>query len=175
LSVPPEAPCRRLTDFDDATNDEASWVIVNDGVMGGRSSGFVEFADSAMRFSGQVVTDGGGFTSVRLRTDGDELVGTDRVVLRLRSDERNYRLTFNDAPGTRQRVAHGAEITLDGAADADGWTTVEVAYEDLRPTVFGQPVDAPAFDPEQVSEIGIIIADSVDGTFLLEVDWIDAC
>ena len=55
------------------------------------------------------------------------------------------------------------------------WSTVEVAYEDLRPTVFGQPVDAPVFDPEQVSEIGIIIADSVDGTFLLEVDWIDAC
>lgn len=171
----PTATCRRLTDFDDATDDAASWVIVNDGVMGGRSSGFLEFADSAMRFSGEVVTNGGGFTSVRLRTSGDELVGTDRIVLRLRSDERNYTLTFNDAPGTRQRVAHWAEITLDGPADADGWTTVEVPYEDLRPTVFGKPVDAPPFNPEQVSEIGIIIADSVDGTFLLEVDWIDAC
>jgi NADH dehydrogenase [ubiquinone] 1 alpha subcomplex assembly factor 1 len=143
--------------------------------MGGRSAGFVEYGDSALRFSGEVVTNGGGFTSIRRRLAGDELAGADRVVLRLRSDERNYTLTFNDAPGTRQRLAHWAEITLDGPADADGWTTVEVPYDQLRPTVFGQPVDAPAFDPDRVSEIGIIIADAVDGTFLLEVDWIDAC
>ncbi len=167
--------CRRLTDFDDPDAHRANWVIVNDGVMGGRSSGFVDFADSSMRFSGDVVTAGGGFTSVRLRTIGDELVGTDRIVLRLRHDGRTYSVTFNDAPGTRQRIAHGADIIIDGPSDEDGWSTVEVRYDDLRPTVFGQPVDAPAFDPQQVSEIGIIISDGVDGAFMLEVDWIDAC
>ena len=174
MAAPTEA-CRRLTDFDDPTSDQTVWVIVNDGVMGGRSSGFVDFADSAMRFFGEIVTAGGGFTSVRFRTIGDELVGTDRLVLRLRSDNRTYSVTFNDAPGTRQRIAHGADITSDRTSDEDGWSIVEVRYDDLRPTVFGQPVDAPAFDPEQVSEVGIIISDGIDGSFELEVDWIDAC
>jgi len=178
-SEPLAVDCRRLTDFD-KPEDAERWVIVNDGVMGGRSAGFVEFADSAMRFSGEVVTAGGGFTSVRLRTIGDELIGTNRIVLRVRSDDRTYSVTFNDAPGTRRRIAHGADISSDGTTDvtteADGgWSTVEVLYDDLRATVFGQPVDAPAFDPEQVSEIGIIISDGVDGPFALEVDWIDAC
>jgi len=173
-SEPLAVECRRLTDFDEP-EDAERWVIVNDGVMGGRSAGFVEFADSAMRFSGELVTAGGGFTSVRFRTIGDELVGTVRLVLRLRSDNRRYSVTFNDAPGTRQRIAHGADITSDGTSDDDGWSIVEVRFDDLRPTVFGRPVDAPAFDPEQVSEVGIIISDGIDGSFELEVDWIDAC
>jgi len=56
-----------------------------------------------MRFSGELVTAGDGLTSVRFRTIGDELVGTVRPVLRLRSDNRSCSVTFNDAPGTRQR------------------------------------------------------------------------
>ena len=69
------AACRRLTDFDDSDFD-GGWAVVNDGVMGGRSNGALEFTDSAMRFTGDVVTAGGGFTSVRLRLTGDELTGS---------------------------------------------------------------------------------------------------
>lgn len=59
----------RLFDFDG--DDAARWEIENDGVMGGRSRGFVEVSDGALVFTGEVVTEGGGFTSVRAVEDLD--------------------------------------------------------------------------------------------------------
>ena len=52
-SMAMQSTSRRLTDF---AGDDGDWVIVNDGVMGGRSNGVIEFADSAMRSTGTVVT-----------------------------------------------------------------------------------------------------------------------
>ena len=169
------AACRRLTDFDDSDFD-GGWAVVNDGVMGGRSNGALEFTDSAMRFTGDVVTAGGGFTSVRLRLTGDALTDSGYLALRVRSDERTYGLTLQDSAQTGRRpIAHGANLTIDGPSDADGWQTATTSYDELRPSVFGQSLDAPAFDPDQAVEIGIIISDGIDGPFELEVDWIDAC
>ena len=50
-----------------------------------------------------------------------------------------------------------------------------MSYDELRPSIFGQPVDDDPFDPDQAREIGIVIADGNDGDFALDVDWIDAC
>lgn len=169
---PSEVECRRLTDFDDGDG----WLIVNDGVMGGRSNGAVEFFNSAMRFTGDVVTAGGGFTSVRFQLTGDELEGSDHLALRVRTDDRIYGLTLQDAAQARGRfVSHGADLVVDGPTDADGWQTTELRYDELFPSVFGQSVDAPPFEPDGATEIGIIIGDGVDGPFTLDIDWIDAC
>jgi hypothetical protein len=170
----PDPDCRRLTDFDGAGAGE--WSVVNDGVMGGRSNGTLEISDSVMRFTGSVVTAGGGFTSVRLRLDGTELAATTRVELRIRADQRTYGLTMeDDAQVGRRSVSHRANFPSAPPADDDGWSTISIPYADLRPSVFGQPVDAPPFNPDQAREFGIIIADGVDGDFALDVDWIDAC
>jgi NADH dehydrogenase [ubiquinone] 1 alpha subcomplex assembly factor 1 len=179
IAQPPIAAaetCRRLADFDDGGFDDDNWVVVNDGVMGGRSNGAIEFTDSTMQFTGDVVTAGGGFTSVRLQLTGDELTDSGYLALRLRSDERTYGLTLQDSAQTgRRSITHGANLTIDGPADADGWRTADMSYNELRPSVFGQPLDAPAFNPDEAVEFGIIIADGIDGRFKLEVDWIDAC
>lgn len=171
--APSNANCRRLTDFDDI-ND--GWVIVNDGVMGGRSNGAIEFDNSSMRFTGSVVTDGGGFTSVRLRLDGSEFDGATRIETRVHVDARTYGVTFqDDAVAGRRPISHNGDLATTEPPDADGWTIVGVAFDQLRPSVFGQPLEAEPFDPDQASEIGIIIADGIDGDFTLIVDWIDAC
>jgi hypothetical protein len=163
--------CRRLTDFDDDTD---GWVVVDDGVMGGRSSGIVEFAGSEMRFTGELITRGGGFTSVRLPLDGQELANTDRIVMRVRADDRAYGLTMeDDGRSSRRAISHRADLAFD--QPTDDWTTVSLPYGALEPTVFGQPVDADPFDPDRATEFGIIIADGADGAFALSVDWIDAC
>jgi hypothetical protein len=165
--------CRRITDFD--ADDSAGWFIVNDGVMGGRSSGGGEIDDSVLRFAGNVVTAGGGFTSVRLRLAGDELVDTTRIEMRVRPDDRTYGLTMEDATVYRGiPVSHRADLAR-GPVDSDGWAIAAVDYDRLVPSVFGVLLEAPPFDPASAREIGIIIADGIDGDFALEVDWIDAC
>lgn len=117
--------CRRLTDFDDGEGaDGADWFVVDDGVMGGRSAGTVGFVDFAMRFTGDVVTAGGGFTSVRLTLSDDGLAGSDFLVLRVRTDRRIYGLTLEDnAQAGGRTISHGADLTVDGPTDTDGWQT----------------------------------------------------
>ena len=165
--------CQRLTDFDE--DDSAGWFIVNDGVMGGRSQGGGFIEESVLRFEGTVVTAGGGFTSARRQLDGDELAGSSRIEMRVRPDGRTYGVTLDDAAQYQGRfVSHRADFEI-GPVGEDGWATATVDYDDLLPSVFGILVDSPAFDPATAREFGIIIADGIDGDFVLDIDWIDAC
>ncbi len=163
--------CRRVDDFEAGNR---GWFIVNDGVMGGRSAGAATSADSVLQFSGTVVTAGGGFTSVRLRIDGD-LVGSDRLELRVRSDDRIYGVTYeDDADRSGRPVSHRTDLVADAPADDDGFQVITVDHADTTASIFGQPVDAAPFDADTAAEIGIILADSRDGDINLAIEWIDA-
>ena len=164
--------CRRLEDFD----QPGGWFVVNDGVMGGRSAGQAVIEGSTLRFTGTVVTAGGGFTSIRLGLDEGALAGTRSLRVRLRPDARTYGLTLEDDQTINgRRISHGADLPVPAEVDDDGFVVVEVTHGALEPTVFGQLVVAEPFRPDAASEIGIIIADGVDGPFALDVDWIEAC
>ena len=65
LSVAPEnLQCQRIEDFGDDSFDR--WVVVNDGVMGGRSIGqLAEAGGGVVRFDGTINTNGGGFSLIR--------------------------------------------------------------------------------------------------------------
>ena len=45
----------------------------------------------------------------------------------------------------------------------------------MESRVFGNLVTSELFDPDQATQIGVILADGIDGEFALEIDWIDAC
>lgn len=164
--------CQRLTDFED---DEANrrWLVVNDDVMGGRSDGGLSFESGALVFEGDINTNGGGFSSLRLPLDPGVLVGHDRIELRARPDGRTYMVTFDDdLPSRDRRVSHRSPIPFDGTGE---WQTVSVAFEDLFPAIFGRPIEDLPFREDLASRLGLMISDGLDGPFRLEVDWIDLC
>jgi hypothetical protein len=141
--------------------------------MGGRSQGNAAIADDAMRFSGLIETEGGGFSSVRALVPADALAGATELRFRARSDGRTYELIADDdLSGRDGRVSHFGRIPLTGA---DAWEEVSVSLADLEPRIFGTPVDDVAFDPAQAASIGVILADGTDGPFEFAIDWIDAC
>lgn len=156
-----------LFNFDDS--DSATWRIENDGVMGGRSKGFVEIEDGALVFTGEVVTEGGGFTSVRAARQID-LSGYDGIELRVRGGGRTFELDVDD--GTRSR---GREVNRRGPVPtSETWETVRVPFGSLEESAHGQPVSVDALNLASVQSIGIYIIDGKDGPFRLEVDWIRA-
>ncbi len=161
--------CRRLTDFETEA-EQLGWRVTLDGVMGGLSSGDVAFDDSAMIFTGEIVTDGGGFSLLRTPMGGDEFGDASHLVVRLRTDGRGYEMVFKDDGD--QRLFHEAKVP---SADSGDWQEVRVELSGLIATANGRLVDAPAFNPATVSETGIILKDGIDGSFELEIDWIDAC
>lgn len=153
----------------DGADAGAPWRVENDGVMGGRSQGFVEVADGALVFTGEVVTEGGGFTSVHAASQAD-LSGYDGIELRVRGGGRTFALNVDD--GTRSR---GREVTRRGPVPtSDSWETVRVPFASLEESAHGEPVSADPLDRSAVQSIGIYIIDGNDGPFRLEVDWIRA-
>lgn len=90
-----------LFEFDQA--DPADWDVVNDGVMGGRSAGIVAVEDGTLRFTGTLVTQGGGFTSVRARRAFD-LTGQVGLELRVRGGGRQFEVEIDDGSRTHGRT-----------------------------------------------------------------------
>jgi len=148
------------------------WQIVNDGVMGGRSGAEAEVVDGVLTITGEIVTDGGGFSSIRLQLV-EPLGDVDDVTVRLRTDGRAYELILADAaPGRDPRVSHQRLIPTAGSGD---WEEVMVGFDELETSIFGRSVVVEPFDPTTAVEIGIILADGIDGPFEYQLDWIRTC
>jgi hypothetical protein len=89
LPLGPTVSSGAQTLFDFEGSDPGSWQVVNDGVMGGRSRGYVELEAGVLRFTGELVTRGGGFASVRNEGRLD-LEGYDGLELRVRGGGRTF-------------------------------------------------------------------------------------
>lgn len=163
------APMKTLISFEPGA-DEPRWIAVNDGVMGGRSSGGPRVADGVLRFTGILsLENNGGFSSVRTVGRDFDFSGADAVVLRVRGDGRRYQLRLaTDASYRGIAVSWGAEFET----VAGQWTEVRVPLASLRPSVRGMALRGPPMDPSAVREIGLLIADKREGPFALEVDRI---
>ncbi|MBO6575172.1 MAG: CIA30 family protein [Rhodothermales bacterium] len=166
-SPSPEMPATNLFDFE--SESEARWQVVNDGVMGGRSRGYVAVEDGALRFTGVLVTRGGGFTSIRTRASAD-LGGFDGIELLVRGSGRTFELEVSD--GTRWR---GRAVSRRASFPTSSeWQWVRVPFSSLQASVFGRPVNPSPIDPAGIRGFGLYIADGIDGAFGLEVDSIRA-
>jgi NADH dehydrogenase [ubiquinone] 1 alpha subcomplex assembly factor 1 len=149
--------------------DAARWGVVNDGVMGGRSRGYGSIDAERMRFSGELVTRGGGFTSVRTPAALD-LSAYDGLELRVRGNGRTFEVELSD--GARFR---GRTVSRRAAFETEtDWTTVRVPFEAFRSSIFGQRVDAGPLNTSRIRAVGLYILDGVDGPFELEVEEIRA-
>lgn len=165
----PEVPMRTLIDFD-GDSSEPRWVAVNDGVMGGRSSGVPTVKDGMLEFSGTLsLENNGGFSSVRTVDYAVNLSNAKAVVLRVRGDGRRYQLRL--ATNAKYRgivVSYGADFV----SPAGEWTEVRLSLGSLQATVRGTMLNGPPFDPSQIRELGLLVGDKQEGSFSLTVDWI---
>jgi NADH dehydrogenase [ubiquinone] 1 alpha subcomplex assembly factor 1 len=155
-------------------DDAAKWQIVNDGVMGGRSSSRVEIAKTGddvglMRFTGTLsLENNGGFASVRSRAAGPLGLNAGKtIVLRVKGDGRRY--TFNLYTPDR-RTAFSYQLEFD--TKANEWIEVKLPIDQFVARSFGQPMPSMKLDPTQVQSVGILLGDKKSGPFEILVDWI---
>jgi hypothetical protein len=140
------------------------WRTVHDGVMGGVSTGRVESAGEALRFSGKLsLENNGGFASVR-RLLTEDLSEARAVRMVVRGDGRRYQLRLRQ------------DDRVDGVAwralfdTGPDWRVIEVPFSAFEPVFRGRPVpDAGALLPDQLRQLGLMIADKQAGPFELEV------
>lgn len=153
------------------TSAEANmWRPVNDGVMGGRSSGGPDFKNSNLIFEGVINTNGGGFSSVRRALNGGEIAGASTARMRVKSDGRAYKLSFRtNVTYWGRRISFQQNIPR---SKSGSWQTVDIPLTNLRASLFGRRISGANFVPDDAVEMGIILADGQEGPFRIEVDWI---
>lgn len=171
--VTPRASAEERTLFAfDEENLGRVWTTVNDGVMGGRSSGGPEFSGGVLTFRGTIVTDGGGFSSIRTRERDWGFEAGGGVILRVQGDGRRYHFDVRtgDRLG-RRTIAYRAAFV---APEGDGWLDIRLPFDEFVPTVWGTDVTGrvPELDPARVRSVGLNLSDGVDGRFELRVDEI---
>jgi NADH dehydrogenase [ubiquinone] 1 alpha subcomplex assembly factor 1 len=161
---------RMLADF---TIDpvEPGWYVVNDNVMGGRSEGGFSIEQGELRFAGRTNTDGGGFSSIRTESVQLDLSKYAGIRLRVKGDGRRYtwRLTTN-ARWRGQDVGYWADFDTDDGA----WVTVDIPFSRFIPQYRGTRLDGPELDPAQITGMGLMIYDRLDGPFELHLASVHA-
>ena len=154
-----------LADFADSSVD-LGWYVVNDDVMGGRSTGGFSLEKGELYFAGNTNTNGGGFSSIRTGSMQLNLSSYAGVRLHLRGDGRRYtwRLTTSARRRGRQ-VSYWADFeTRKGE-----WHTVDIPFSSFVPRFRGMQLDGPALDTNQITSMGLMIYDKQDGPFKLHI------
>ncbi|MEM7305740.1 MAG: CIA30 family protein [Planctomycetota bacterium] len=147
----------------------AGWRPVHDGVMGGVSDGRASATDAGVRFAGTLsLANGGGFASFRREVAWPELAAWDGLRLRIRGDGRTYKLILRTS-------ARGVTWQTPFATRVGAWAAVDLPFDELVPRWRGRPVvDAGPFDPGELRELGLMIADKQAGEFALLLASVEA-
>lgn len=165
-----QAAERVLVSFD-VPATAAAWRTVNDGVMGGRSSGRAKVnPEKNLEFFGNLsLENNGGFASVRGKTPKVNLKSDESIVLRVKGDGREYNFNLYTQPDLG-----GYAFRMSFKTVRDKWVEVRMPVKKFTATWRGRVYPNERLDPGRVAGMGILLGDKRPGSFSLQVDWIKA-
>lgn len=158
-----------LFDFEPDANVR-SWMVVNDGVMGGRSRGDLKInPEGHGHFQGTISLENyGGFSSIRYGFNSVALDGQRNVRLRVRGDGKRYQ--FRVKADRSEYYSYISYFQTSGE-----WEDITLPLEAFYPAFRGRTLQLPNFDRDQLQEISILIGNKRAENFSLEIDriWLE--
>lgn len=160
-------PLQVIFDFN-TKSDLQDWVIVDDVVMGGESSGTFKLnADGFGVFEGSISLDNnGGFSSVRYRFEKLRIKEYTKVIIKLRGDGKNYQFWIKSNVG--DYYSYIAPFLTSGE-----WQEIEILLKDMYPSFRGRRLDRPNLSDDYVEEICFLIANNKEEQFKLVIDKVE--
>jgi NADH dehydrogenase [ubiquinone] 1 alpha subcomplex assembly factor 1 len=160
-----------LYDFSkiDQLND---WLIVNDGVMGGLSTSTFAIGDrNTAVFEGHLTTENnGGFASTRTKPKAFGLAEYSGIRMRILGDGKIYQFRIHTS-----RQFDGVAYRALFQTEANEWQIIEIPFEVCLPVFRGRILrEMPPIDPQNIQQLGFLLAEKQIGDFRLEVAWIEA-
>ncbi len=152
-----------LTDFNNASELQ-SWYVVNDGVMGGLSKGYLRHNDAGYAvFSGDISLDNnGGFSSIRKTYNKQDISGYTYAVLKVRGDGKKYQ--FRVKSSSREYHSYVYEFSTQ-----EEWEEIIIPLKEMRPQFRGRKLNIPDYDAQSLSEIALLIGNKKEESFSLEI------
>ena len=153
--------------FDFSKDSILDWTVVDDSVMGGRSSGHLDISESGLAvFHGEVsLENNGGFTSTRYRFQEKNVSDYQKICIRIKGDGKTYKFRIKEQLNHRYSFVYIFPTS-------GQWETVEIPFKNLMPWYRGTKLDAPEFPGKRLSEVAFLIANKQAENFKLEIDKI---
>lgn len=149
--------------FDKDSNID-NWRIVNDVVMGGRSSAAFELDENGHGvFTGNVsLENNGGFASVRYRFPEVKVNHHKSIQLKVKGDGKRYQFRIKASRYDR----HSYIVYFD---TNEKWQTITIPLAEMYPTFRGYQLDIPNFEADQIEEIAFLIGNKKAEQFELSI------
>ncbi|MFD2586940.1 CIA30 family protein [Croceitalea marina] len=139
-----------------------NWFVVDDVVMGGRSSGNFEVTDDGYgKFSGEVsLENNGGFSSVRYNMETIKINPKSKLLIKLKGDGKSYQ--FRVKANREDYYSYITKFNTTGE-----WQSLKFTLADLYPTFRGRKLDFPNFDKTNLEELRFLIGNKKAQNFEL--------
>ena len=148
-----------------------NWNIVNDTVMGGRSSSrWISKSSSPCSFEGYLsLENNGGFASVRCDLNNENLTKTEGIFIRVKGDGRKYQFRI------RSQASRWANYSHEFKTVRNKIKTFYLPFKDFEPSWRGRSLNnLPVLKGKDVRGIGFLLGDKIQGKFKLELLSISA-
>ena len=149
-------------------SDIKKWTVVDDIVMGGRSSGsFGLNEDGHGIFQGFVsLENNGGFSSVRYQFEKIDVQTFTKIILKIKGDGKQYQCRIKANASDQYSYISTFSTTGD-------WQEVEIILKNMQPSYRGNKLDIPNFSKDHIEEIAFLIGNKNEEKFQLLIDKIE--
>lgn len=150
-----------------AETKASEWQIVNDGVMGGKSSSTLQVSEEGYGiFKGHIsLANNGGFASVRHNPNFKGVKNYKQIVLKVKGDGKKYQ--FRLKASSQQRQSYVQEFNTDGE-----WQEIKLNIDDFSPQFRGRKLEMLNFNFDELAEIAFLIGNKKEQDFKLIIDHI---
>jgi hypothetical protein len=150
------------------TSDIKNWIIIDDVVMGGKSSGsFTLNSDGYGVFMGDIsLENNGGFSSVRYRFEKILINKSTKISIRIKGDGKKYQFRIKSNSGDYYSYISPFSTTGE-------WQEIEIPLKDMYPSFRGRKLDQPNFSSDAIEEITFLIGNKNKEKFQLLIDTIE--
>lgn len=149
-------------------SDLKDWAIVDDVVMGGKSSGSFELSPKGYAiFKGSISLDNnGGFSSIRHKFERKSTKGFTKIVLKIKGDTKKYQ--FRIKSNSADYYSFITTFTSNG-----DWQEIQLPLKNMYPSFRGRKLDKPNFSEDYIEEIAFLIGNKSEEKFQLLIDKIE--
>ncbi len=146
----------------------SDWVVVNDGVMGGKSEGSARLTENSLIFSGMVSLDNnGGFSSLRAPYSTYDLSTYTHVILKYRSKGMDLAITL-----ATSKIWYQPNFKANLPETNGNWETLELPLDSIDRYRVGRPIGGKlgVSDRAAIVRFGFITNEKKYGPFEFEID-----